>query len=111
MIEGYTPDQIADKYMAFENSELYYFAGPGWNEKLKTYATDPILSDYYNELAYIPEMWQPYTTAIEVYYMMNAAEGRFQEPISIEDYAAGRRQSDLMDLGSIDQVPVSLVVG
>lgn len=43
--------------------------------------------------------------------MSNGAEGRFQEFISIEDYAAGKRQSELMDLASVDKIPVSMVVG
>ena len=38
-----------------------------------------------------------------------AVEQRFQEPQSLEKWAAGERITPLVDLGKIDRVPVTLV--
>ena len=43
--------------------------------------------------------------------MQLGLEQRFQEPISIADYAAGTRQSALVDVSNIDSIPVTLLHG
>ena len=43
--------------------------------------------------------------------MQAGAEGRFQEPISIDKYAAGERESDPIDLGVVTRVPVTFIIG
>ena len=45
-----------------------------------------------------------------IYFMENAAENRFQEPISIDKYAAGERHSDLIDLSKVTQIPLSFII-
>ena len=44
-----------------------------------------------------------------MYYTQIALEGRFQEPQSLEKWAAGERYTEPVDLTKIDRVPVSIV--
>ena len=45
-----------------------------------------------------------------LYFAQNAIEGRFQEFIPLQKYAAGERISPLVELSKIDRVPVSMVI-
>ena len=45
-----------------------------------------------------------------MYHMQLGVEERFQEPISIDRYVRGERQSDLLDLSVVNQIPISFVI-
>ena len=45
----------------------------------------------------------------ELYFDQIGQTGRFQEPIDVEDWISGNAfESDLVDLASVDKVPVTL---
>ena len=50
------------------------------------------------------------SVAALMYFAQIAIEQRFQEPQTLEKWAAGERITPLVDLGNIDRVPVSIVM-
>ena len=46
----------------------------------------------------------------ELYFNQNGIADQFQEPIAFDDFAAGKIKSEPVDLGAINEVPVSLIV-
>ena len=46
-----------------------------------------------------------------IHWTQNSYTNRFQEYIPLEDYLAGHRESDLIDIAGIDKVPIAMFSG
>ena len=85
--EESTYEEIVHEYLPLQQNGEYFSGGPGQDSEAAPYKS-------------------------MMYTMQNYAEDQFKEPISIEDYANGQRDSPVIDLGVVDNtLPITLIIG
>ena len=86
LYEENTYNNLVSEFLPLKQAGEYYFGG------------------------YDDEEVGPYKSVQYTY--QNYVEDKFQEPISIEDYARGQRDSPVIDLGKVkDSIPITFVIG
>jgi len=86
LYEKTTYDELVSEFLPLKQNGEYYFGGDGWDEA------------------------GPYKSMQYTY--QNYVEDQFKEPIPIEDYARGQRDSPAIDLGVVtDSLPITFIIG
>ena len=107
MIQSTSYEDHVKTYMAFDQQGIY-----NWNGNDASSATKEAVCEHVGGiecLSIIPAVNGGMSVNSMMYFNQIAIEGRFQEPQSLEKYAAGERITPLVDFGAIDRVPVSII--
>ena len=84
-----------------------------WNDYYKWQYEET--TEYYQSLYSYQDWYTSYgnqfqSTKSDLYWSEVAVENRFQQPITLEDYANGNRQSQKLEISEIKQIPIHLMI-
>ena len=106
-----TYEQLVDTYKGFYDIGIYAVGGDKWPES-KRKICDKLSPETCTFWGYWPDNLEAGPFKSLQYTMQNYVEDEFREPVHIESYSRGQRDSEPIDLGVIDDsFPITFIIG